>query len=103
MRVKPMEYSLVVSAVSDAYEKLGQKNKAYDYIVKSITPIDKRFNEFVKDLEMIGKEKALNESDKVQTITPFYQYLFDVIEPYDSTYAKEKEHQITNAIIKVTQ
>ncbi len=103
MRVKPMEYSLVVSAVADAYERMGQKDKAYDYISKSLTPIDKRFNEFVKDLEMIGKEKAMKESEKVQNITPFYQYLFDVMDPYDSTYSKEKESQITNAIIKVTQ
>jgi hypothetical protein len=98
-----MEYSLVVSAVADAYEKIGQKDKAYDYITKSIVPIDKRFNEFIKDLEMIGKEKAIRKSDEVQTITPFYQYLFDVMEPYDSTYSKEKEQQITQAVIKVTQ
>ncbi|MBS1572345.1 MAG: DUF2723 domain-containing protein [Bacteroidetes bacterium] len=103
MRIKPMEYSLVVSAVADAYEKIGQKDKAYDYITKSIVPIDKRFNEFIKDLEMIGKEKAIRKSDEVQTITPFYQYLFDVMEPYDSTYSKEKEQQITQAVIKVTQ
>jgi hypothetical protein len=103
MRTKPMEYSLVVSAVSDAYEKLGQKQKAYDYIVNSITPIDKRFNEFIKDLEMVGKEKAMKKSEDVQAITPFYQYLFDVMDPYDSTYSKEKESQITNAVIRVTQ
>ena len=103
MRTKPMEYSLVVSAVSDAYEKIGKKDKAYDYIVKSISPIDKRFNDFIKDLDMLGKEKAMEESEKVQAITPFYQYLFDVMEPFDSTYSKEKESQITNAVIKATQ
>ena len=66
-------------------------------------PIDKRFNESIKDLEMIGKEKALKKSEEVQKITPFYQYLFDVMDPYDSTYSKEKESQITNAVIKATE
>ncbi|SHH20282.1 hypothetical protein SAMN05421866_2222, partial [Chryseobacterium oranimense] len=103
MRSKPMEYSLVVSAVTDAYKKLGQNEKAYAYLVKSIEPIDKKFNAFIKDLQQMGKEKARNESEKVQKITPFYQYLFDVMEPYDSTYSKEKEDQITTAIIKATQ
>ncbi|OCA71876.1 glycosyltransferase [Chryseobacterium contaminans] len=103
MRTKPMEYSLVVSAVTDAYMKIGQKEKAYAYLVKSIEPIDKKFNAFVKELQQMGKEKAMKESEDVQTITPFYQYLFDVMEPFDSTYSKEKENQITSAIIKATQ
>ncbi|MCP1301133.1 DUF2723 domain-containing protein [Chryseobacterium sp. S0630] len=103
MRTKPMEYSLVVSAVTDAYTKIGQKEKAYAYLVKSIEPIDKKFNVFIKDLQEMGRDKAMKESENVQQITPFYQYLFDVMEPYDSTYSKEKESQITNAIIKATK
>lgn len=103
MRAKPMEYSLVVSAVTDAYTKIGQKDKAYDYLVKSIEPIDKKFNTFIKDLQQLGKEKAMSESENVQKITPFYQYLFDIMQPFDSTYSKEKENQITTAIIKATQ
>lgn len=51
----------------------------------------------------MGRDKAMKESENVQQITPFYQYLFDVMEPYDSTYSKEKESQITNAIIKATK
>ena len=98
-----MEYSLIVGAVSDAYNKIGQKDKGYSYLVKSIEPIDKRFNSFVKTLQQMGKEKAFNEAEKVQKITPFYTYLFDVMNPYDSTYSKEKEDQITNAIMKATQ
>ncbi|MBF6611367.1 MAG: hypothetical protein ITF99_09555, partial [Chryseobacterium sp.] len=43
------------------------------------------------------------ETDKVQRITPFYSYLFDIMTPYDSTFAKEKEDQITKAIMKVAQ
>lgn len=100
---KPMEYSLVVSAVTTAYNATGQKDKAYDYLVKSIEPIDKKFNIFVKGLQKMGKEKAIGESENVQKITPFYQYLFDIMEPFDSTYSKEKENQITRAIIKATE
>lgn len=103
MRAKPMEYSLVVGAVSDAYSKIGQKDKGYDYLVKSVEPIDKKFNAFIKDLKTMGKEKAYNEAENVQQITPFYTYLFDIMNPYDSTYAKEKENQITTAIIKATE
>ena len=103
MRKKPVEYSLVTAAVSDAYDKIGQKDKGYDYLVKSLQPIDSRFNNFIKALQTMGKEKAYNEVENVQKITPFYTYLFDVMTPYDSTYAKEKEEQITNAIIKATQ
>lgn len=103
MRTKPLEYSLIIGAVTDAYEKIGQKDKGYTYLVKSIEPIDKRFQNFVKDLQTMGREKAINESEKVQKITPFYTYLFDVMEPYDSTYAQEKENQITNAMMKATQ
>ncbi|RQO40679.1 DUF2723 domain-containing protein [Chryseobacterium sp. KBW03] len=103
MRTKPMEYSLVVAAVTDAYTKIGQKEKGYAYLVKSIEPIDKKFNVFIKDLQEMGKDKAMKESENVQQITPFYQYLFDVMEPYDSTYSKEKENQITTAIIKATK
>lgn len=103
MKTKPVEYSLVVAAVADGYKKLGQNEKAYDYLVKSLEPIDKRFNAFIKDLQLMGKEKAYKESEKVQKITPFYTYLFDVINPYDSTYSKEKEEQIMNAVMKATQ
>ncbi|WP_080778857.1 glycosyltransferase family 117 protein [Chryseobacterium phocaeense] len=103
MRMKPMEYSFVVSAVTDAYKKLGQNGKAYSYLVKSIEPIDKKFNIFIKELQQMGAVKARDESENVQMITPFYQYLFDVMQPFDSTYAKKKEDQITRAMMKVTQ
>lgn len=103
MRTKPFEYSLIVSAVSDAYKKIGKNSKAYDYLVKSIEPVDKRFNTFIKDLEAMGKEKAYRESENVQKIAPFYQYIFEVMKPYDSTYANEKMDQITKQIMRVTQ
>ncbi|WP_447950832.1 protein O-mannosyl-transferase family [Chryseobacterium koreense] len=103
MRTKPVEYSLVVAAVTDAYQKIGQKEKGYDYLVKSLAVIDKRFDHFIKDLQTMGKEKAYKNADKVQLISPFYTYLFDVMEPYDSTYAKEKQAQMTDAMMKATQ
>ncbi len=103
MRTKPLEYSLVVGAVTDAFEKTGQRDKAYSYLVKSLEPIDKKFSTFIADLKTLGKEKAYKEAEKVQKITPFYTYLFDLMNPFDSTYAKEKEAQITDALMRATQ
>ncbi|UKB85698.1 DUF2723 domain-containing protein [Chryseobacterium sp. MEBOG06] len=103
MRSKPMEYALVVSAVTEAYRTLGQNEKAHTYLLKSVEPIDKKFSIFIQGLQQMGKEKAMKESEKVQQIAPFYQYLFNVMEPFDSTYSKKKESQITSAMIRATQ
>ena len=103
IRTKPMEYSLIVGAVADAYTKLGKKEKGYDYLVKSIEPVDKRFGTMIKDLQQMGKEKAMDNADIVKKVTPFYQYIFEIMNPYDSTYAKEKEAQIMDQVIRVTQ
>ncbi|MCJ7935661.1 MAG: DUF2723 domain-containing protein [Chryseobacterium sp.] len=103
MRTKPMEYALIVSAVTEAYKTIRQQEKAYAYLVKSIEPIDKKFNVFVKGLQKMNKEKAVKEAENVQRITPFYQYLFDMMEPFDSTYSRKKENQITAAMMKATQ
>ena len=75
MATQPVLYSLVVGAVCDAYNKVGQKDKGYNYLVKSIEPIDKRFKTFVGDLKMLGKEKAYKEAENVRTVTPFYTCL----------------------------
>lgn len=103
MRSKPMEYALVVSAVTEAYKTVGQNEKARAYLLKSVEPIDKKFNTFIKSLQQMTKEKAMKESEKVQQIAPFYQYLFNVMEPFDSTYSTKKESQITSALMKATQ
>ncbi|REC47478.1 glycosyltransferase family 117 protein [Chryseobacterium pennipullorum] len=103
MRTKPMEYALGVSAVTEAYKTLGQNEKAYAYLIKSIEPVDKKFNAFIQMLKRVGKEKAVKESEKIQKIAPFYQYLFDIMQPFDSAYSKKKEVQITTEIIKATQ
>ncbi|WP_417429947.1 DUF2723 domain-containing protein [Halpernia sp.] len=103
MKTKPMEYSIVTGAVADAYKKTGNSTKAYDYLVSSIQPIDKRFDIFIKDLKQMGKEKAMEKSEDVQKITPFYQYLFEIMKPYDSTYTNEKLNQISNEMFKATQ
>jgi hypothetical protein len=103
MSSQPILYSIVISAVSDAYKKIGQKDKGYAYLVKSIDPIDKRFKNFIADLKMMGKEKAFKESDNAQKITPFYSYIFQVMKPYDSTYANEKEAEITRQVIEATK
>ena len=103
MKTKPMEYSLIVGAVSDAYNKIGQKDKGYAYLVNSINVIDKRFDGFIKDLHEMGKEKAFKKADDVQQVTSFYSYLFDVMKDYDTTYEAEKMDQITKKLMKVTQ
>lgn len=51
----------------------------------------------------MGKEKAIKESENVRQIAPFYQYLFNVMEPFDSAYSRKKEIEITNAMMKATQ
>ena len=103
MGSQPILYSIVVGAVSNAYKKIGKEDKAYDYLVKSITPIDKRFNNFIKDLQALGKEKAYDEAENVKKVTPFYSYLFEVMKPYDSTYANEKEAEITRKLMEATK
>lgn len=103
MKTKPMEYSLVVGAVSDAYNKIGQKDKGYQYLVNSLNVIDKRFNEFVKDLQEMGKERAFKKVDEAQKVTSFYSYLFDVMKDYDTTYEAEKMEQISDQLMRVTQ
>lgn len=103
MATQPYLYSLIVQSVVDGYEKLGKKDKAYDYLITSISTIDKRFNLFLKDLQIMGKEKAFEEASNIQKITPFYQYLFQVMKPYDSTYEKEKMQQIEAQIIRATE
>ena len=103
MATQPVLYSLVVGAVCDAYNKVGQKDKGYNYLVKSIDPIDKRFNDFISSLKMLGKEKAYKEAENVRKVTPFYTYLFEIMKPYDSTNPKEKESQITTQIMQATE
>ncbi|SEH31677.1 glycosyltransferase family 117 protein [Chryseobacterium culicis] len=103
MRSKPMEYALVVAAVTEAYKTLGQREKAKSYLLQSVEPIDKKFSTFIKGLQQMGKEKAGKEAENVRQIAPFYQYLFNVMEPYDSAYSRKKEIEITSAMMKATQ
>lgn len=103
MATQPYLYAMVVQSVVSGYERAGKKDKAYQYLTNSIQNIDKRFDNLIKDLQIMGREKAYDEVEKVQSITPFYQFLFEVMKPYDSTYEKEKMQEITNQIIKVTQ
>ena len=103
MGSQPILYSIVVKAVSDGYKKIGQKEKGYDYIVKSLVPIDKRFKEFVESLKEMGKEKAYKEAENAQKITPFYTYMNEVIKPYDSTFGKEKEAEVMRQVMEATK
>lgn len=103
MATQPYLYSMVVQSVVSGYEKTGKKDKAYDYLTESIGTIDKKFNIFIKDLQAMGREKAFDEATNIQKITPFYQYLFEVMKPFDSTYEKEKMQQIEAQLIKATE
>lgn len=103
MSSKPWDFSLIVSAVVDAYRTLGQNEKGYDYIVKSLEPIDKRYNTFIKDLEQMGREKAFGEKDKVKNIATYYFYVDDIMKPYDSTFGKEKVSKIEQDLMKYSQ
>lgn len=99
MATQPMLYSMVVASVVDAYKTIGASEKGYQYLINSIKPIDKKFNTLVSDLKAMGNEKAYQEAEEVEKITPFYQYLFEVMKPYDSTYPAEKMSQIEKTLI----
>lgn len=103
MTTQPYLYSMVVQSVVNGYKKTGKRDKAYEYLTQSISTIDKRFNTFIKDLQTMDKEKAFDEATNIQKITPFYQYLFEVMKPFDSTYEKEKMQQIEVQLIKATE
>lgn len=103
MIVKPFEFSLIVSSVVKAYEKIGEKDKAYQYLVESTNTIDKRFRSFIEKLNVMDKTQAYRKADDVKEIMPFYEYLFEIMKPYDSTYANEKRSIIERELIKVTQ
>ena len=97
-------YSMVVNSVVSAYQKMGEKDKAYQYLVESIDVVDKRFDNLIKNLEAMGRGKAYNEAQNVQIkIVPLYHYLFEVMKPFDSTYEQEKIKYIEKQIIRVSQ
>jgi len=97
-------YSMVVNSVVSAYQKMGEKDKAYQYLVESINVVDKRFDNLIKKLEEMGRGKAYNEVQNVQRkIVPLYHYLFEVMKPFDSTYEQEKIKYIEKQIIRVSQ
>ena len=52
---------------------------------------------------MLNGDSAFIKAEEVQYITPFYQYLFEVMRPFDSTYEVEKMQQIESQIIKATK
>ena len=100
---KPYEYSLVVEAVSEAYKMLGRKDDGYQYVVKSLEPIDKQYDNIIKDIQQLGKEKSYMKMDDIQNVMSFYKFLFNVMKPYDSTYEEEKLSKIQNDLIRYTE
>jgi hypothetical protein len=55
LSLQPYLYSVVVSTVSDAYEEMGQKDKAYQYIVNSIT-LERDSQTLLKDFRLWVKK-----------------------------------------------
>ena len=103
MATQPYLYSMIVQSVVNGYKKIGKKEKAYEFLIKSINTIDQRYSSLIKDLEMLNGDSAFIKAEEVQYITPFYQYLFEVMRPFDSTYEVEKMQQIESQIIKATK
>ncbi|MDO4763065.1 MAG: DUF2723 domain-containing protein [Flavobacteriaceae bacterium] len=103
MATQPYLYAMVVQAVVDGYEKSGQKDKAYNYLVNSISVVDKKFNTAIQNIKLLGKEKSLNEMGEIEKITPFYEFLFEVMKPFDSTYRAEKMKQLETQIIQAVE
>lgn len=103
MRMQQHLYAAIVQAIVNGYEKAGKKDKAYQYLVNSIQNMDKKFNALIQDLEAMGREKSFEHQEDLQKIAPFYQVLFEIMKPYDSTYAKEKMQQMEQQIIRATQ
>ncbi len=103
MEMKPLEYSIVVSAVVDAYRLKGKNNEAYSYAIKALEPVDKEFKKFITDLKNSPQEKRYEKSINAGEITSFYQYLFGVMDGFDSTYSKEKRAQLERDIIQAAK
>lgn len=103
MNDQPALYTMLTSAVLEAYHAQGNKDKAYQYLLQAMQPVDHRFNNAIQDLRAMGTEKAYLQTDLATNITPFYQYLFQLMRPYDSTFANEKMEQITRQVMQVAQ
>ena len=73
--------------------KIGQKDKGYNYLLKSIEPIDKRFKISSVIYRWQEKKKPSTKLKKYKKSHRFYSYLFEVMKPYDSTYPKEKKQK----------
>ena len=54
-------------------------------------------------LQNTKAEHKQEKVDQVQEITPFYDYLFDAMQPYDSAYASARMKQINSDIMKAVQ
>ena len=100
---KPYEYSLVVEAVSEAYKMLGRKDDGYQYVVKSLEPIDEQYDNIIKDIQQLGKEKSYIKWMIYRMLCLFYKFLFNVMKSYDSTYEEEKLSKIQNDLIRYTE
>ena len=65
--------------------------------------IEQEYRTYLTELQKSNGNQKHEKADKIEEITPFYQYLFDAIQPYDSAYTVVKMKQITSDVTKAMQ
>ncbi|AQX06387.1 glycosyltransferase [Elizabethkingia meningoseptica] len=100
---QPYYYSMIARSVANAYARNGEKEKGLTYLLNAMKPIDSEFRTYLTELQNSNGNQKHEKADKIEEITPFYQYLFDAIQPYDSAYTAVKMKQITSDVTKAMQ
>ena len=80
-----------------------RKRKGLKYLLNALKPVDSEFRAYLVQLQNTKAEHKQEKVDQVQEITPFYDYLFDAMQPYDSAYASARMKQINSDIMKAVQ
>lgn len=97
---QPYYYSMIAKSIADAYVRNGEKEKGLKYLLNALKPVDSEFRSYLVQLQNTKAENKQKKVDQVQEITPFYEYLFDAMQPYDSSYASNRMKQINADIMK---
>lgn len=103
MASQPYYYSMIAKSIANAYSKNGEKEKGLKYLLNALKPVDSEFRAYLVQLQNTKAEHKQEKVDQVQEITPFYDYLFDAMQPYDSAYASARMKQINSDIMKAVQ
>ncbi|WP_407485418.1 protein O-mannosyl-transferase family [Elizabethkingia miricola] len=103
MASQPYYYSMIAKSIADAYARNGEKEKGLKYLLNALKPVDSEFRAYLVQLQNTKAEYKQKKVEQVQEITPFYEYLFDAMQPYDSAYASARMKQINSDIMKAVQ